>query len=82
MSTAQTILKEIEAFILKHDIAHSEFGKMAVEDGHLIRYLRNGGGIGAFRIDRLRKFMAEFDATKQRRVRRRRRQASQGERAA
>ena len=57
--TASALLAEIEAYLDASGLAATAFGIAAVNDGHLVRDLRDGVDIRASKIDRVREFMAE-----------------------
>lgn len=61
MTITEQLLTEIEAFLLRHNMAATEFGRQAVSDPHTVRWLRAGNGITTKRYERLRAFMAAFD---------------------
>jgi hypothetical protein len=67
MSIADELLRDVERFIEQHGISPSVFGLLAVNDGHLVRDLRDGVDIRSSRIDRVRKFMAEYRAPRPKR---------------
>lgn len=61
----QPILTEIEAFIAKHEIAESTFGREALGDWRLIPELRGDGGRRKRRLwpeteQKVRHFMASY----------------------
>lgn len=60
MSTVETLLRDVERFIEQHGLSPSVFGLLAVNDGHLVRDLRDGVDIRSSRIDRVRKFMETY----------------------
>ena len=57
-NTAQQLLGEIDAFLENSGMAATAFGLAAVNDGHLVRDLRDGKAIGFRRIDKVREFIA------------------------
>lgn len=57
-SIAEQLLDEIDAYLAETGMAPTKFGIEAVNDGHLIRDLKDGVSIGAKKIDRVREFMA------------------------
>lgn len=61
MTPARTqLLAEIEAFIAKHDIRASYFGRDAVGDLSLLNRLRRGGDIKLETADKIRRYMASY----------------------
>ncbi|MGE3644329.1 MAG: hypothetical protein AB7F96_10780 [Beijerinckiaceae bacterium] len=59
MSTGD-LLNEISDFCRKAGLAESTFGRAAINDGKLVRRLRNGGRITTETLDRIRAFMANY----------------------
>lgn len=64
------ILTDIEAFISRHGIAESTFGREALGDWRLIPELRGGSGRRPRRLwpeteAKVRRFMAEYQPTPQ-----------------
>ena len=57
-SIAEQLLDEIDAYLAETGMPPTRFGIEAVNDGHLIRDLKDGVSIGARKIDRVREFMA------------------------
>ena len=57
MSVNSPLLEEIEAFVRDCGIAESTFGLRAVNDGKLVRRLREGGRMYRETEDRIRDFM-------------------------
>ena len=56
--TIQRLLDDIDSFLAAHPtLTATVFGQRAVNDGHLVRDLRHGKGIGARRLDRVYAFM-------------------------
>lgn len=65
MSTStEALLAEIEAFLNAHDMAPTNFGLEAVNDGHLVRDLRNGKDVTLSRADKIRAFIASYKKRK------------------
>lgn len=61
MITAKTqLLAEIEAFIAKHDIRASYFGRDVVGDFSLVNRLRRGGDVRLETADKIRRYMAAY----------------------
>lgn len=63
VSTAQALLQEIEAFLARTGMKPTPFGKAACGDPHVVRWLRNGGGVSSTRIDEIKKFIREHKAS-------------------
>lgn len=57
MDIRRDLLVEIEAFIASAGMAESTFGRRAVNDGKLVRRLRNGENITVRTIERAREYM-------------------------
>ena len=58
--TIQRLLDDIDSFLAIHPpLTATVFGQRAVNDGHLIRDLRHGKGIGAGRLDRVYAYMRQ-----------------------
>src|SRR5580704_8637682 len=55
----QTLLREISEYCRRADLAESTFGRLAINDGKLVRRLRDGGRITTDTFDRIRAFMAK-----------------------
>lgn len=58
MSTIQTLLDEIAAFLRDTDMAETTFGRHAVNDGKFVGRLREGAGVTVATVDRVRAYMA------------------------
>lgn len=54
------LIQEIDEFVAKHGMADSQFGKLAVNDRHLVRDIRDGRDLRLSTVDRIRNFMAEY----------------------
>lgn len=59
MSEIDEILREIDAYIAACGMAPSTFGRQAVNDGKLVRRLRDGGNITLTVASRIRAYMAD-----------------------
>ncbi len=57
MSITEQLLAEIEAFLVQQRISATRFGKLACNDPHAVRWLRDGGSITTRRYEQLRAFM-------------------------
>lgn len=62
MTDRDTLLREIEAFCQRTGMAPTRFGREALNDGHFVRRLREGGNITLRTVERVRAFMAARDA--------------------
>ena len=54
----ETLLREIAEYCRRADLAESTFGRLAINDGKLVRRLRDGGRITTDTFDRIQAFMA------------------------
>lgn len=59
--TLEQLLSAIDAFLKRHDMAPSRFGREAVSDANLISALRGGASPSLNRMHRLRDYMARKD---------------------
>ena len=59
-SLAQTVLDEIEAFLVKHQMAHTAFGLKYNGDPSFVTRARKGRSMKASTIDGVRQFMANY----------------------
>src|SRR5215470_2972821 len=59
---SETLLREISEYCRRADLAESTFGRLAINDGKLVRRLRDGGRITTDTFDRIRAFMARGPA--------------------
>lgn len=53
------LLSEIEAFVAKHAMAETTFGRLAVNDGKFVARLRDNGNITFSTAARVRDFIAK-----------------------
>lgn len=60
----QQLLDEIEAFLKKHSMFASYFGRDAINDTALVSRLRAGGTVQLETADRLRAFMRGYKPAK------------------
>ena len=56
----ETLLAEIEAFLVTHDMAPTRFGHEALGDRHLVFQLRRGRRLWPDTADKVRKFMVTY----------------------
>lgn len=68
MSQQTELLSEIEAFIVRRDIAETTFGRFAVNDGKFVARLRSGGNLTVATIDKVREYIRGEDAALKRRA--------------
>ena len=58
----EQLLKEIDRFLERYPMAESTFGKMAVNDGKLVRRLKEGGRCWPETEDRIKEFMRSYES--------------------
>ena len=56
------ILTDIDHFRKRYDLSPTRFGQLARGDRHLVKQLRNGRRLWPETEDKIRAFMAEYDA--------------------
>ncbi len=56
-----TALEQIEAFLIRHEMAATAFGELARNDRHLVRQLRDGRRLWPETETALLTFMSEYD---------------------
>lgn len=61
MSTQESLVAEVNAFLARHGMKPPDFGKLAMNDLGFVYRLRDGLDVRASTIDKLRRFMAEYD---------------------
>ena len=61
MSTHETILKEIDSFLARHNMRPTTFGLNAVNDAKLVGNLRAGLDIRTRTLDRIRAYMRRVE---------------------
>ena len=59
-STRDILMADIEAFLLRYDMAHTTFGKRAVNDVAFVQRMREGKDPRGSTIDAVRKFMDSY----------------------
>lgn len=59
MKTEPDIIADIESFCSAAGMAESTFGRLAVNDGKLVRRLRSGGRMWPETLARVRQFMEQ-----------------------
>lgn len=58
MTTIQSLLQDIDAFLREAEMAETTFGRHAVNDGKFVGRLREGAGVTVATVDRVRAYMA------------------------
>lgn len=61
MVRSDSLLAAIEAFCARHGMSATAFGLKAAKDGHLVRRLKDAKSMTLKRIDRVEKFMADYE---------------------
>ena len=61
-NTSPPLITEIEAFLSRHEMSAISFGRKVLRDPHFVRDLRAGRDLKMSTVDRVRGFMAEYDA--------------------
>lgn len=61
MNIHDQLVKDIDAFLLRHGMYKTEFGVLALGNKHTVRRLHAGMGISSHRIAALYRFMADYD---------------------
>ena len=69
MTARETLLAEIEAFLERHDLRPTTFGRLASNDTALVSRIRNGANVRLDTADALRLFMQCYKPPKPRRAR-------------
>jgi len=72
MNAQQTLLAEVEAFLLVSGMAPGTFGHATVNDGKFVSRLRRGGSVTLETAERIRDFIASNSKAKVRGKTRRR----------
>lgn len=57
MTDRDTLLREIDAFRERVGMSETRFGRAALNDGHFLRRLRQGGNITLRTVERVRAFI-------------------------
>lgn len=58
MSTIESLLEEIDAFLRDAEMAETTFGRHAVNDGKFVGRLRGGAGLTVATVDRVRTYIS------------------------
>jgi len=61
MSSAETLLREIDAFLERTGITQTRFGVEAMNNSSFVRQLRKGGSVTLRTVDKVREFMSEWE---------------------
>ncbi len=62
---AETLLKEVDAFLEKWEMSPTAFGQESINNGHFYRRLAAGKEIFTSTATRVRQFMADYEAARQ-----------------
>lgn len=65
MDILKQLTADIDAFLARHGMLPTQFGVLALNDGGLMTKLRGGTDIRASRIDRIYKFMSDYEKKSQ-----------------
>lgn len=57
-----SLAEQVEAFLTLHNMSPVTFGRKALRDPHFVRDLRAGRDLKMSTVDRVRTFMAEYEA--------------------
>lgn len=55
-----TLLEEVEAFIVANGVSATRFGDEALGDRHFVRQLRDGRDVKLSTVDKVRNFMRDW----------------------
>lgn len=61
LMTAADLIAEIDAFLARHAMAPTTFGRLACGDGAALGRLRKGLGITLRRAEQMRQFMSDYE---------------------
>ncbi|WP_072378768.1 hypothetical protein [Novosphingobium sp. NDB2Meth1] len=56
------LIQQIEEFMDAHQLSEWQFGEQAVNDRHFVRQLRAGRDLRMSTVERVRRFMTEFNS--------------------
>ena len=62
MSTDE-FLKQIEDFLVEHDMSHTAFGKMVVHDASFVSRLRKGSDVKLRTVEKILQWMEQHKET-------------------
>jgi len=65
MTDRDTLLSEIDTYRQRKGMAETSFGRLALNDGHFLRRLREGGNVTLRTVERVRAFMRAEPAAPQ-----------------
>ena len=57
----EVVLREIEEFLIRHNMAASTFGRKCMNDSHLVYHMRDGRKIWPHTAEKIRQFMTAWD---------------------
>ncbi|HEY7086250.1 MAG TPA: bifunctional phosphopantothenoylcysteine decarboxylase/phosphopantothenate--cysteine ligase CoaBC [Hyphomicrobiaceae bacterium] len=57
--TTRDLLRDIEAFLVEFGVSPTKFGLAAINDGHLVKNLRDGASVTLRTADKVRAYLAE-----------------------
>lgn len=57
-----SLAEQVEAFLTRHDMSPVTFGRKALRDPHFVRDFRAGRDLKMSTVDKVRAFMAEYEA--------------------
>lgn len=60
MMTDEELLKRIEAFLIRTEMAPTRFGREVMREASLITSLRNGRSLSLSNVNKVLKFMADY----------------------
>ena len=61
MGIHDTLIADIESFLLRHGMNQTQFGIASMGNPHILRRLRDGHGLSTVRADKLYAWMHEHD---------------------
>ena len=62
MNARDQLLAEIQGFLDRTGIPETSFGKIVVNDGHLVGQLRAGRDLRLSTVERVRQFIADYES--------------------
>jgi len=68
MTEAQIFLAEIESFLVRTGMSASAFGRLSMRDKNFVPRLRAGGQVWLDTAGTIRKFMADYQADRKKRM--------------
>lgn len=64
MNAQQSFLAEVDAFLKRHEMSDSRFGKEALKDPNFVLELRGGRSPGINTVEEVRTFMLSYKVKK------------------